>query len=225
MRWIRDRRRTTRHPSACARSPSSWRRRRPTSCDGAASRCSVTAPVNARRGNGAGEEHTDRPGHGRRHRNRTAAARPAGRTAAGRPNPRRGRRRIDRRSSAERLTWVLDPIDGTVNFVYGIGPTRCRSRFSVTACQWPVRSPTSPPGRCTPRRWGRRPRHRAGVTTPLAPVRPSSCQCRWWAPDFPTRPSAGSGRPKSSPAAAGRARRAPDGIVLRWICAWWPPGS
>src|SRR5829696_8170876 len=51
-------------------------------CPAAAGR-GIRRPPTKRRGSGAGKEHTDRPRHGRRHRNRAAAARPAGRTEAG----------------------------------------------------------------------------------------------------------------------------------------------
>jgi myo-inositol-1(or 4)-monophosphatase len=48
------------------------------------------------------------------------------------------------------LTWVLDPIDGTVNFVYGI---ETYAVYSETEHRWQAPSRTCLPARCTPQRW------------------------------------------------------------------------
>ena len=86
-----------------------------------------------------------------------------------------------------RPTWVLDPIDGTVNFVYGLPGYVVSVAVQVDGRRWPVRSPTSSTVRCTPRRSAMARtcgamvrRRRCGA------ARSTTCQCRWWAPDSAT---------------------------------------
>ena len=117
---------------------------------------------------GARQEHADRPGHHRRHRNRTAAARPAGRAAARRACPRRG----GRRRRAEVATGVRPGCStrSTARSTSSTGsrPTRCRWGCRSTDSRWPARSPTSPTGAVYSAALGHGAHvRRDGVTTPL----------------------------------------------------------
>ena len=123
------------------------------------------------------------------------------------------------------LTWVLDPIDGTVNFVYGIeayavsvgvqrdGRVIGRSRGQRARWGAVLRGAGSRRSACS--RTASRPR--------WGPVRPSSCRCRWWAPGSPMRPSNGHGRPRSSPGCFPSCATCDGWARARSICAWWPP--
>ena len=75
-----------------------------------------------RLGRGAVKEHPDRPGDRGRHRDENGCCGIG--LARLRPGDpilgEEGGGPADRRRAAGQVTWVLDPIDGTVNFVYGI---------------------------------------------------------------------------------------------------------
>ena len=48
------------------------------------------------------------------------------------------------------VRWIVDPIDGTVNFLYGLRPTRSPSPRRSTAPWWRAWSSTPPPASCSP---------------------------------------------------------------------------
>ena len=77
------------------------------------------AAVRSRRSAGHRETGPD-PGVGRRPGRRAGDPVDAGRRAAGRRDRGGGVRRSDRRPAARGRRWVLDPIDGTKNFVRGV---------------------------------------------------------------------------------------------------------
>ena len=153
------------------------------------------------------------------------------------PTTRSSARRAASAAGTSGLTWVVDPIDGTVNYLYGIPAYACRSRSSPA-----TRDPAGPrswPARAQP--GVRRPVHRApraGAPLPdgrpiadaAAPVPPT------WAGPGRHRlrvrradPAPRAGRSARRPAAAGprhppdrergarplRARLRPAGRVLR----------
>ena len=159
-----------------------------------------------------------RPGHrrrarrrqvqpGRRRHRRRPGQRGAGRRAAARRAPGRrraggGGRRRGRATSGVR--WVVDPIDGTVNFLYGLPAYAVSIAAEVDGSR--------------PRRRGAQRRHRRAVhgdwpaaarwlTLPGAaePVplrgqpRRRRWSRRWWPPASATGPSSGGRRGRSSP--------------------------
>ena len=76
--------------------------------------------------------------------------------------------------------WVVDPLDGTVNYLYGLHDWACRSPLRLAARSWRARS-TSRCGRAVHRRprrgrlaGGHRGGRRPGRANPPSPTRPSS---------------------------------------------------
>ena len=162
---------------------SGWRRRQPISSGAAASRFSATPPT-GRRLSGAGKEHPHRPRHRRRHRNRAAAARPAGRTR-GRVNASSARRKADRPAAATGTDLGARPDrrHGQLRLrdrdLRGVGGGSARRRVAGRS-----RGERRSTGALYSAALGHGARvRRDGVDDAAAgPVRPSSCQCRWWAP-------------------------------------------
>ena len=98
-------------------------------------------------------------------------------------------------TAADAVTWVLDPIDGTVNFVYGIPAYAASVARRSTACRWRAPLPTSSPAGCTRRR---RPLARMSSTSTGRSRcgAPPSTICRWrcWAPASATQGGAARSR-------------------------------
>jgi hypothetical protein len=98
-------------PASCGGSPNRLRPRR------GAPAWSAASVGKRKRSRSNHEEHTDGCRHGVGSRRRDARPRPTRRLASRRYRP---RRRIRRQRGRAGVHWVVDPIDGTVNFPYGL---------------------------------------------------------------------------------------------------------
>ena len=85
------------------------------------------------------------------------------------------------------LTWVLDPIDGTVNFVYGIETYAVSVAVQRDGASVAGAVANVPTGALYSAAVGHGARlRRAALPRLCGPMPPRICQCRWWAPGFPT---------------------------------------
>ena len=58
------------------------------------------------------------------------------------------------RTGTSGVRWIIDPIDGTTNFVFSIPAMACRSLQNSTATSWPAPSPTQSTASCSRQRVG-----------------------------------------------------------------------
>ena len=166
--------------------------------------------------------------HRRRHRQRGADRRPAA-GAPARTTACWGRR-APSRAGTSGVRWVVDPIDGTVNFLYDLPAYAVSIAAEVDGeVRAGRRSSTWPPASCSPRR---RAAGRA-LSTPARPEpvrlsgsRPASLEQTLVATGFGYQRGAapGPGRGGRRAAAAG-ARHPPASAARRSTCAPWPPAG
>jgi len=101
---------------------------------------------------------------------------------------------------------VLDPIDGTVNFVYGIEAYAVSVGVQRDGASLAGAVANVPPGSCTPRRLGHGASvKRAGVTTPLGVGSADELSMSLVGTGFSYAPEQRCGRPNPHEAASRRA--------------------
>ena len=90
--------------------------------------------------------------------------------------------------SAGRPTWVLDPIDGTVNFVYGLPAYVVSVAVQVDgrSVAGAVADVVDGAVYSAARGHGRARASRDGTRRRCGAARSTTCRCRWWAPDSAT---------------------------------------
>ena len=126
--------------------------------------------------------------------------------------------------SAGRATWVVDPIDGTVNFVYGLPAYAVSVAVQVDghSIAGAVANVVDGAVYSAARGHGAHVR-RGSVTVPLrASVRSMTCQCRWWAPDSAMTRNFVNVRRRYSRYFCRRSATSDGSVRRRWTSAWSP---
>ena len=215
---------TTPIPSCCARSPSSWPPRRRRSCAPARARSSVESARRRRHWRCVPRAPRPIP-------SPSSTPRPSGCCATGWPTCGPANRVLGEEEGGPpggrdgQLTWVLDPIDGTVNFVYGIEAYAVSVAVQRDGASVAGAVANVPAGALYSAAVGHGARLHRGRRHHAAAV-----QCCHRSVDvvgghrllLRRRPT-GSARPRSSPRCCPPCATCGGSARAHSICAWWPP--